>query len=431
MKVSILTLGCKTNLSESDAIGLSLSISGHDIVTLEEKPDLCIINTCTVTAKSDYQSRQLIRRALRAGAGVVVTGCYAELRNDEIRRISQDIIIIKNSYKSYINSMLVEIVKAIGNGKDISTGHETIRGKSMVSLNRARPFVKIQDGCNYSCSYCTIPKARGSSSSRPPEDIVKEITALEDMGYEEVVLTGIHIGHYGYDLIPKVDISKLIDNILINTDNIRVRLGSIEVNEYSETLLDLLSDRRVCPHIHVPLQSGDDGILRVMKRPYSKGYFLKKINEILKRYSSIAIGTDVIVGFPGEGEHEFKNTMAVVDDMPFSYIHVFPYSDRPGTESSAMENHVDSNTKKERAKVLREIDRKKRHIYRKSQIGSTLRVLTERVCSDRLLTGKSENYLNVFFEKTEFEPKRIVNVRIYGFFGDGLIGIAEKNSKTS
>ncbi len=415
MKIAVLTLGCKTNQAESNQIKNAAVSSGHSIVTLKDSPDVCIINTCTVTAKSDYQSRQMIRRALRTGAEVLVTGCYSELRADEVLSVSPGLKIVENRDKSIIISML-----------GISSG----TGSSAYFSDRSRPFVKIQDGCNYSCSYCTIPVARGRSRSRPPEEIVSEVRMLENKEFAEVVLTGIHIGHYGYDLKPKVSLSDLLTNILKDTNKVRIRLSSIEANEIDGRLLDILSDGRVCPHLHIPLQSGDDAVLGRMRRPYDRRYYVGKTEEILKRHPGIALGTDVIVGFPGEGEAEFENTRRLIEELPFSYLHIFPYSDRPGTPSSEMSGHVSPEVKKERTRVLRGIDSAKRRAYREAQIGSSLDVVCEKRLGNGLYTGKSENYLNIYFANASCQPGRAVRIWISEGFQDGLIGVPLQKRET-
>jgi len=408
MKIAVLTLGCKTNQAESNYIKNAAVSSGHSIVTLKDSPDICIVNTCTVTAKSDYQSRQMIRRALRTGAEVLVTGCYSEIRAEEILAISPGLKVVCNQEKPNIIKLL---------GSDIESG-----SLSYFS-DRSRPFVKIQDGCNHSCSYCTIPKARGGSRSRPVEEIVREIRMLEDSEFAEVVLTGIHIGHYGYDLKPKVSLSYLLDNILTSTDKIRIRLSSIEANEINDHLLELLHDQRVCPHLHIPLQSGDDTILKRMRRPYNRRYYIGKVKEILKRYPGIALGTDVIVGFPGEGEAEFSNTHRLIEGIPFSYLHVFPYSDRPGTLSAGMPGHVSPEAKKVRIQALKSLDADKRRAYRDAQIGKSLNVVCEKRLQNGLYTGKSENYINIYFANASCQKGRPLRIWIYEGFQDGLLGV--------
>jgi threonylcarbamoyladenosine tRNA methylthiotransferase MtaB len=406
MRVSLLTLGCKTNLSESDQFRIAAERAGHSVVELNESPDLCIINTCTVTSKSDYQCRQLIRRALRTGAEVVVTGCYSEVAESVIRSISPEIKIIKNSEKN-------NILNILGNHN---------KGKSL-KFNRARPFVKIQDGCSFSCTYCIIPKARGRPRSRPIEEIVEEIQAIEKAGYKEVVLTGIHIGLYGVDTAGKVTLSKLIRTLLDTTDNIRIRLSSLEINEITDEIIELLQNKRLCPHLHLPLQSGDDSILRTMKRPYTTDNYLKKVEIVLDKIDNLALGTDIIVGFPGEGEKEFKNTKKFIESIPFSYMHIFPYSRRPSTLASQMDKQVPSIVKKERARLLREIDQKKRVLYRKAQIGRILEVIEEKTVGNGLKVGKSENYINVYFENPCVKGSQLLKVKILKLFRDGVYGV--------
>ncbi|NOZ25170.1 MAG: tRNA (N(6)-L-threonylcarbamoyladenosine(37)-C(2))-methylthiotransferase MtaB [Nitrospirae bacterium] len=415
MKIAVLTLGCKTNQAESNYIKNAAVSAGHTIVSHKDSPDVCIVNTCTVTAKSDYQSRQMIRRVLRTGAKVFVTGCYSELRADDILAISPELSVISNRDKYNIVSMLGI------DGETASLSHFS---------DRSRPFVKIQDGCNYSCSYCTIPRARGGSRSRPAEEIVREIRMLEESEFAEVVLTGIHVGHYGYDLKPKVSLSYLLDNILKSTSKVRIRLSSIEINEIDDRLLELLNDQRVCPHLHIPLQSGDDTVLKRMRRPYDRRYYICKVGEILKRYAGIALGTDVIVGFPGEGEEEFSNTRRLIEEIPFSYLHVFPYSDRPGTPSAGMSGHVSPETKKMRTQELKNLDSEKRRAYRRAQIGRSLNVVCERRLQNGLYTGKSENYLNIYFANASCQPGRSARIWISEVFQDGLIGIPLQKEET-
>ncbi len=415
MKIAVLTLGCKTNQAESSSIESSALSSGHSIVSLGDSPDICIVNTCTVTAKSDSQSRQLIRRALRSGAEVVVTGCYAELRGEELRGIAEGLRVVRNSEKSHIINIL-------------SDENETMPlSISRPSRARSRPFVKIQDGCDYSCSYCTIPMARGPSRSRPVEEVLWEVRELEGMGFAEVVLTGIHIGLYGYDLKPEVSLSELVTILLEKTSSIRVRVSSLEVDEIDDRLIDLLSDGRLCPHLHVPLQSGDDGILEMMKRPYTTRGYRAKVDKVLDRVPNLALGTDVIVGFPGEGEREFEATVRLLQEVPFSYLHIFPYSDRPGTPSSTMGGRVAPEVKRSRSERLKSLDEEKRSLYRRRQIGRVLNVVCEGEFTKALHTGKSENYLSIYFENSPCEPGAVVCVKIGELFRDGLYGLPVKS----
>lgn len=388
MKIAVLTLGCKTNQAESLAFEQSLSNNGHSIVGLSEKPDLCIINTCTVTSKADYQSRQLINRALKSNAKVIVTGCYAELNHDKLKKVDSSIEIIKNTEKNNIINLLKQ--NSSSNTSNIITSRSS----------RHRPFVKVQDGCNYSCSYCAITIARGRSRSIPIENVINEIKSLELADYKEVVLTGIHLGMYGLDLKPKKAFSDLLRNILIKTKIPRIRLSSLEVKEIDEELLELMTDERVCRHLHVPLQSGDDNILRLMNRTYNAYDFISGMERIIKKFPDISIGTDVIAGFPCEGDQEFNNTKKLLESMPFSYLHAFPYSRRPGTMAASFKGHVTGAVKKERVAVLRAIGTAKKTSYIKKNIGKLLDVVVENRTSDGF-TGTTGNYIKAFIDNAE------------------------------
>lgn len=417
MKYAVLTLGCKTNQAESGLIQKGITDSGHSIVALKDSPDVCVINTCTVTAKSDYQSRQLIRRALRAGAEVVVTGCYAESGKEQIRDISAGLKVVGNEGKEDIHRLL-DLKPGKGTGVI-----NTSRGGAAVSGSfRSRPFVKIQDGCNYSCTYCAITTARGRSRSLPEREILGQIKALEEEGFAEVVLTGIHIGHYGIDLKNGCRLSDLIEYILKGTERIRVRVGSIESSEIDKKLIELLSDKRVCPHLHIPLQSGDDTVLKLMKRAYNTRGYANKINLLSKSVKNISIGTDIIVGFPGESHQNYMNSENFVKELPVTYLHLFPYSDRPGTVASEMNDKVGSMVRRERSERMRGIDRSKRVKYRESLVGSVLEVIMERRVADGLYTGKSENYVNVFADIPAVQPGSLMKVNILKPFRDGLLG---------
>jgi threonylcarbamoyladenosine tRNA methylthiotransferase MtaB len=407
MKASILTLGCKVNQAESSFIECNLINLGFSIVNLSEEPDYCIINTCTVTSKSDYQSRQLIRRAVRSGAKVIATGCYSQLSPDEIKKIDSTIEIIQHSDKYSIIKLL--------------TGHNASNNLSY--SNRSRPYVKVQDGCNGSCSYCIVPKARGKSHSMTVSDITEKVADFSQNGYKEVILTGIHLGSYGYDLKPKLKLSNLLITLLEKTNIERIRLSSIEVNEVDNDLISLLMQKRICCHVHIPLQSGDDRILKLMNRMYKAKDFQKILEKILGCVPDVAIGTDVIVGFPGEGEKEFSNTRHLLDTLPITYIHIFPFSPRPDTLASKMRNQVHSMIKKERFAELNALNIKKRKAYMNQQAGKTLDVIIEERGPENTSIGTSGNYLKVRLYSKEYSKKSLVRVRITGVEKNMLQGV--------
>lgn len=408
MKAAILTLGCKVNQAESTFIEGNLIDSGFSIVGLSAHPDYCIINTCSITAKSDYQSRQLIRRALRSGAKrVIVTGCYSQLRSEDIKKIDSRIEIVHNRDKYGIINLL-----------------ECNLSSYCLGLSgRSRPYVKIQDGCNHSCTYCIVPKARGKSKSTGVSEILDEIWKIESQGYNEIVLTGIHLGSYGRDLIPQVKLSDVLKTVLNKTKIQRIRLSSIEPNEIDRDIIDLLKEERICKHLHVPLQSGDNTILQRMNRTYSSQDYIHIIETVLSTAPEIALGTDVIVGFPGESAGEFKNTKELLTYLPFSYIHIFPFSPRPDTPAARMSNQIPKAVIKERAQELHVLNECKKRDYMISQVDKILDVIVEQQSAEPALIGTSGNYLKIWLSTKGYSKKSLVHVRTTGIEGDFVKGI--------
>ncbi|MBF0568235.1 MAG: tRNA (N(6)-L-threonylcarbamoyladenosine(37)-C(2))-methylthiotransferase MtaB [Nitrospirae bacterium] len=408
MKFCVLTLGCKSNQSESSLIEAILTGNSHQKVSLEDHPDVCVINTCSVTAKSDYQSRQLIRRALKAGASVIVTGCYSELNAHQIGQISKEVEIVKNEDKgAYFKDKF-------GPGTNLRS----------TNYGNSRALLKIQDGCNASCTYCIIPQTRGASRSRPVEEIISEAKDIEAAGFMELVITGIHIGYYGVDLNPKIELSELIENILVNTNNLRIRLTSIEVSEITDRLIKLFENDRICNHIHVPLQSGDDQILKKMNRPYSTADFRATILRLAQYIDNISIGSDVIVGFPGETRDSFEDTYGFISSIPLTYLHVFPYSKRKDTKAAAMSGAVDEGIKKQRAAHLRALSDEKKRAYMSGQVGKVLCAVVETI-EGGAFGGTTGNYLKIISETVpgyEVREKRLVNLIVTGQENDRLTG---------
>ena len=409
MRIAIQTLGCKTNQAESLEIESYLIQDGNSVVEISDRPDICIINTCSVTAKADQQSRQLIRKALRNNAKVIVTGCYAELYADRIKEIGDSIEIIKNVDKD-------SIISKIFNRKPAFTC-------ASGQYSRKRPIVKIQDGCNFSCSYCSIPMARGRSRSMPMKEIIDKINKYEESGYKEVVLAGIHLGTYGLDYIPNESLSLLLKRILTDTSMARIRLSSIEIGEVNENIIDIMADSRICRHLHIPLQSGDDYILRKMKRHYDTTKFADRLEMITLKFPGIAIGTDIITGFPGEGEENFLNTCRFIEGLPLSYVHIFPYSVRTGTKASLFDNQVPEWIKKERFKVLNKIADFIRQNYIVRHIDDTLQIIIE-TKNHEGYWGTSANYIKVLLAGDyDLKEKALIDVRVAGFENQHATGI--------
>jgi threonylcarbamoyladenosine tRNA methylthiotransferase MtaB len=405
MKVSVLTLGCRVNQSESDIIEGNLKNFGWDKVNLTESPDYCIINTCSVTAKSDYQSRQLIRRAVRSGAKVIVTGCYSQQNQEEVKNIQGVFRIVQNVNKYHIINML-------------SNANESY---TFTQANRSRPYLKIQDGCNHACSYCSVPFTRGESVSIPVSEVIRQAMAIDAAGFHEIVITGIHLGSYGYDLKHKSKLSYILRSILNKTTIKRIRLSSIGIKDIDNELIDLLLDERICRHLHLPLQSGSDDILRLMNRMYSAKNYITTIEKIIKKAPGLAIGTDVIVGFPGEGEKEFSETRQLLDNLPITYIHTFPFSVRPHTLAAKMANQNTSAVKNERVKELKALSDRKKMTYMLSQMDKTLDIIIEGHRSDNTSIGTSSNYLKVKIPINRCPKGAFVTVRISSIIEDNCL----------
>lgn len=406
MKLSVLTLGCKTNQAESFQIQTDLLRQGYHIVDISGRPDICVINTCTVTAKSDYESRQLIRKAHKSGAKVIVTGCYSEINRHAVAGMEGVSLVVDNQNK-------LDIIKVLSD----NATHDT---SEYDSLQKSRFFLKVQDGCNFSCTYCIIPKARGRSRSVEIKELVRQVNQISGL-YKEIILTGIHLGTYGYDLNPKVTLFDLL-YALLETDIQRIRLSSLEITELDDKLLKLMQDSRVCKHAHIPLQSGDDTILKLMNRGYDTKRFAEGIENIHKVLKDISIGADVIVGFPGEGEKEFENTRLFIESLPFSYLHIFPYSHRRGTVASKMPLNIDSVTLKKRRTILKGLDKAKKKEFMFKQIGQILDPLIEKQSDNGSCMGTTGNYLKVKTVLKAPSLKNIVRVRIERVEDEFLFG---------
>lgn len=416
--VSIVTLGCKTNQFESAAMSEQLVNSGYQLVDFDAGAELVIVNTCTVTSATDSQSRNLIRRARRMNpqSRVVVTGCYAQVDPDALAELPGVALVIGNEEKKGFLSRLTSLdidhpQISVADIRQVDTT-ETLPLSSFEQ--RSRAFVQIQNGCDAFCSYCIIPYARGRSRSVPVEDVIKHVESLSAAGYPEVVLTGIHIGNYGQDLQPQLDLLSLLQNIEQSGFNGRLRLGSIEPTELPDELLDFIAGAEwICPHYHIPLQAGDDDVLEQMYRHYSTDFFKDLINGIRQRQPSAAIGLDIITGFPGETEQQFNDTCEYLKRLPFSHLHVFPFSRRPGTPAADMKGQLPGNIIKERAAKLREIGERKLAAYATQFVGHTVEIVVEGGETEAKKKGLSRNYLSVLVDASAAEQGDVLQVKIF------------------
>jgi len=429
-RFAIVTLGCRVNQCESDSLAQQLKDDGWTQAAPDVEPDLVIVNTCTVTAKAAMQSRQAIRRIRRdhPETRLTVTGCYAQVAPEEIRRIDGVDVICGNTEKSRIPE------KMTGEWADTVSPHlavfamDRLRSFSPICVplegDRTRPVLKIQDGCNSFCTYCIVPYARGRSRSMPPDEVMAHIRAMEAAGFHEVVLSGIHLGAYGADLHPAISFSALLQRIENETAVERVRLSSIEPKELTSDVLDLIAaSSRFCPHFHIPLQSGDNEILQKMGRPYSVESFEKLVTSIRRQMPEAAIGADVLVGFPGETDASFDRTFGLIERLPVTYLHVFPFSPRPGTPAFAFPGQVPPETLQDRCRRLRALGRAKRAAFLEQVVGHPASALVEAKRDPRTgrLKATTKNYVTVLIEGADSLKNRIVSCRIGRRWGEASV----------
>lgn len=415
MKVHLASLGCKLNQSEMDALLAQLQWAGWEPSPAHEA-DVIVLNTCAVTAEAARKSRQALRR-LRAEsphAHLVATGCYAELWPREVERAARPDLVVGNRDKG----RLAEIV-----GERIGFRAPERRESRAPAWPRTRAFVKVQDGCDNACAYCVVHIARGPSRSVPADIVVAEVRRAADAGRKEVVLTGVNIGAYGQDTAGP-DLGGLLRRILGETAMARVRLSSVEPWSFRPDWLELWTDARLCPHFHLPLQSGSDAVLRRMNRPYSAGEFVGLVGAIRRALPNAALTADIICGFPGETEEDHRATLALVESVGFARIHVFPFSPRPGTPAASMPDAVPREQALQRAAELRALGAKLAAAYAEQFVGRTVEVLWEQSPRQGLWTGLTANYLRVF-AKGEGLGNRIVPARLVGVDRGGLVGVVE------
>jgi threonylcarbamoyladenosine tRNA methylthiotransferase MtaB len=400
--------------------------AGYRVVPFEEGADLVIVNTCTVTAATDAQSRNLIRRARRLNDScrVVVTGCYAQVDPQALLAIPGVSLVLGNEEKRDLLDLLEKGESApTAKVSDIRRREEAAVMPLSSFAERSRAFVQIQNGCDAFCSYCIIPYARGRSRSVRPDEVVAQVRELVASGYPEIVLTGIHIGGYGADLAPPLTLVELVRRLTAETGVQRLRLGSIEPTEISDSLIETVATSpALCPHFHIPLQAGDDQVLARMNRHYTTDFFAGLVRRIRERLPEAAIGLDVITGFPGESEEEFANTCRLIEALPVTHLHVFPFSRRPGTPAATMPGQLPGDVVKARAAVLRSLGEAKLRAFSAGFVGRTLEVVVEAGRSKGLCRGVSRNYLTVRFPVEEELAGKVVAVRVTGDDAAGLKG---------
>ncbi|MEI7473159.1 MAG: tRNA (N(6)-L-threonylcarbamoyladenosine(37)-C(2))-methylthiotransferase MtaB [bacterium] len=425
-KVAINTLGCKTNQLESSMIVENFVEYGFEVVKFSEHADIYIINSCSVTAKSDNDSKYFVRQAKRKNpqATIVITGCYAQVSAEEASKIEDVDFVIGNTEKQNIAEIVL-------NKKDkVSVSNimdETeFKGKKVYSASgRTRAVMKIQDGCNNRCSYCIIPYARGKSRSNNLDNIIEQVKELTDKGFTEIMLSGIHIGLWGADLEPKVSMLDLCKELEKIENLKRYRLGSLYPTEITDEMIEIfVNSEKFCRHLHISLQSADNSVLKAMGRNYPIETYINLVKKLVKLMPDIAVGSDIIVGFPGETHEMFENTCKNLQNLPISYLHVFPYSKRKGTPAAEMPNQINENEKKLRAETLKKIALEKNSIFKHNQLNKIFNVIVEknRDKSTNKLKGITDNYLTVLFEGDDSLQGSLVSIQTSDIIDNQLHG---------
>ena len=406
-KICFLTYGCKVNQVDTDRM-MSILSSDYKILDNYKTADLCIVNTCTVTNNSDNQILNDIKKLKKTNPSckVLVTGCLAQTEPDYLETVSSIDYVVDNANKYLLPKVLKNLCnskKIISNIFDIDKFHDyEIKNRD----KRSRAFLKIQDGCNYRCSFCIIPFARGKSRSMQMDSILQKIDKYKDLGYEEIVLTGIHLSSYGKDI--NESLLSLLELIELKSTIKNIRLSSIDPADTDQKLINFISKSdKICPSFHISLQSGEDNILREMKRRYKVNQFEEIINEIRFKIPDSCIGTDVIAGFPGESEKSFNQTFNFLEKSELNYFHVFPYSDRKGTKANQREDKIPTTIKSKRSKLLRDLsDNKKQEFYSRF-IGKELEAIVEKNNKAR-----TRNYIDVNLDGESLIPGSLVNLLI-------------------
>lgn len=422
-KVAFYTLGCKLNYAETSAIGRDLIKNGYEITKFENTPDIFIINTCSVTNFADKKNRKIIRKAkkINPDSKIIVIGCYAQLKPNEIIEIEGVDLVLGAGEKFNIDKYL----KDNNDQKVISCEIENVSDfhSSFSFGDRTRSFLKIQTGCDYICTYCTIPKARGNSRSGTLEEIKKDAIEIASKGIKEIVLTGVNIGDYGKGLDDKkiqfLDLLKELDK----TKGIqRIRISSIEPNLLTDDIIDFVAQSRtIVPHFHIPLQSGSDKILELMKRRYKRKLYANRVANIMTKIPHASIGVDVIVGFPGETDYDFKDTYNFIKNLDVSYLHVFTYSERSGTEAAEMTDIIPMHIRRERNAQLTNLSLKKKNAFYSRFIGEERLVLVENSSENNKYNGFTDNYIKVKFESDENIQNQLVNVKLVEIDSDYVV----------
>jgi threonylcarbamoyladenosine tRNA methylthiotransferase MtaB len=433
--ISFVTLGCRLNQVDTHQMQARLEARGFRTVEAAGAADVVVINTCAVTARAEVSDRQAIRRARRGSpaARVVVTGCWAQTSPAAVAGLEGVDLVVGNADKARLPDLLDGLLAGPRGLPRLEVGD--VDGAALEAVaprpnlnGRARAFVKVQDGCQHRCAFCIVPFARGGSRSLAPAIVEEHVRRLVESGHPEIVLTGVDLGHYGADLRPRASLATLLTG-LVRLRGLRwLRLSSMLPAYFTDEVLDILTSApAIAPHFHVPLQSGSDRILRAMRRPYTTAIYRRVVERLAGAIPRLGLGADVIAGFPGETGADFAATLELVGALPFSYLHVFPYSPRPGTAASALPGRLDPRTVADRARSLREVDAARRQAFQAMMVGRTEDVLVlERRGGERgELIGLTGNYVEVAFAGPDHLRRRVARVRVTGRDETAARGVLE------
>ena len=414
------TLGCKVNFTETSMLAKQFQEDGLSLVSIDQFADIYVLNTCSVTENANIKCNRLVKKLKRINpnAFIVITGCYAQLKSDQLSK-NNDIDLVVGS-ESKLN--IPEIIKKEMNSKLVTSKFDSIESFSLSysSGDRVRSFIKVQDGCDYNCTFCTIPLARGKSRSSKISEIVDVVNSLDRKGYKEVVLSGINLGDFGNG--SNQNCFQLFQEIEKSTSIPRIRISSIEPNLLSDNIINLIaSSKRFMPHFHIPLQSGSDRILKRMNRTYTRNHFIKLATTIRKKLPNAGISTDIIVGFPGESDDNFYVTLQFIIKLNISYLHVFTYSERANTRAINFENKVDKKIRLKRSLILRNFSKKILEEHQNKFIKSSRPVLFEYLKNDKIF-GYTDNYIKVAVEASHSIINTIQNVRLRSLNGNYIVG---------
>jgi threonylcarbamoyladenosine tRNA methylthiotransferase MtaB len=421
-RVAFATLGCRLNQVDSQQLQAALEARGFSTVPFGAAADVVVVNTCTVTARAEVSDRQAIRRARRANpdARVVVTGCWAQTSAGDVARQPGVDLVVGNADKPRLPALLDDLLQTSRGPTRVEVGDLAMARVADVDLparvpGRSRAFVKVQDGCQHRCAFCIVPRARGASRSLEPARVIDQVARLVEGGHPEITLTGIDLGHYGADLVPRTSLAPLL-RALVEIRGLRwLRLSSMLPAYFTDELFEVLTAApAIAPHFHVPLQSGSDRVLRAMRRPYSVRMYRAIVERLATAVPVLGLGADVIAGFPGETDDDARATEALIEALPFTYLHVFPYSDRTGTEAATRPGHVDRLTIARRAARLRALGAAKALAFRRGLAGRTedVLVLETRDRATAALVGLTGHYVEVPFDGPDALMRRVARVRI-------------------